>query len=336
MKNFLSDLWHDLREKRLWPVAVVLLAALVAVPVVLSKSAEEPPAPAPAAAEARSAPEPRELAGLKSVKLEDGAIGTGSSLDTFDPSNPFRPPSAVLNRSKRAESQSSQAGPGDSPTTDKGSTGSTGGTVTGGGTGDTDPVDTGGGDTGGGDTGGGDTGGGDTGGGDTGGGDTGGGTTTTQYAYVIDVTFEANGRSRRIKAMKRLDMLPNPDSPLLLFLGVASDGGNAVFLVDSTLDAAGEGSCKPSRDDCAFLHLGAGSEHQFTNEEGESYTLRVDEIRRVKVGSKASASKKDSKTAGAAVGRTAPARRFSLPLLADLVSVSSGGGDHSNRDKDSR
>ena len=37
MKIFLLDLWQDLKEKRLWPVAVVLLVALVAVPVLLAK-----------------------------------------------------------------------------------------------------------------------------------------------------------------------------------------------------------------------------------------------------------------------------------------------------------
>ena len=35
------DLWHDLREKRLWPVAALLLLALVAVPVLLAKPAED-------------------------------------------------------------------------------------------------------------------------------------------------------------------------------------------------------------------------------------------------------------------------------------------------------
>jgi hypothetical protein len=48
MKNFLADLWNDLRAKRLWPLAVVLLAGLVAVPVVLSQSAQEPPKRPPA------------------------------------------------------------------------------------------------------------------------------------------------------------------------------------------------------------------------------------------------------------------------------------------------
>ena len=39
MKIFLLDLWHDLREKRLAPVAVVLMLGLVAVPVLLAKPA---------------------------------------------------------------------------------------------------------------------------------------------------------------------------------------------------------------------------------------------------------------------------------------------------------
>jgi hypothetical protein len=323
MNHFLSDLWHDLRAKRLWPVAVVLLAALIAVPVVLSKSSKEPPAAAQGMSETRTAPDPKDLKALANVKLEEGVAGRGSSLDTFDPSNPFRPPRAVMKAAQRADSSSgSQSGPGSSAAKDTGSTTSAGGGTTGG-TGDTGPVDTDTVDTGG--------------GGDTGGGDK---MTTTKYAYVVDVTFEANGRTRKIKRMERLDMLPNAASPLLLFLGVAANGGHAVFLVDSTLDATGEGKCTPSGDDCAFLHLGAGSEHQFTNEEGESYTLRIDEIRRVKVETKAAASKKSSneptKTAGPAVGRTAPTRRFALPLLADMVSVSSGGGDDSNRDRDRR
>jgi hypothetical protein len=107
--------------------------------------------------------------------------------------------------------------------------------------------------------------------------------------------------------------------------------------VDSTLQAVGEGRCKPSNSECAFLYLGPGSEHEFTNEEGESYMLRVEEIRRVELDrSNARASKKDKKIASAAVGQPAPARRFSLPLLADLVSVSSGRGGNSNSGQDRR
>jgi hypothetical protein len=333
MKNFLLDLWHDLRAKRLWPVALVLLAGLVAVPVVLSKKAEPAAAPPPSTTKA-DAPESEGPAKLAEVKLEELAQGTGSSLSSFDdPSNPFAPPPKVIAR-LREEEQGADAGAGGAGDAGSGggkdSTSIEGGSLGGGAGADTGSDDTGTGDTGSGNTGSGDTGDGDTDTGDTG---DGGGTTTTSYTYVVDVSFRENNRRRKIKAMEKLDILPDPASPLLIFLGVTANAGNAVFLVDSTLQAVGEGSCKPSRSECAFLYLGPGSEHEFTNDEGDSYTLRVDEIRRVKLDAKNNASaskKKDKKIASAAVGQPAPARRFALPLLADLVSVSSGEGGNSN------
>ena len=151
------------------------------------------------------------------------------------------------------------------------------------------------------------------------------------------MTFAANGHKRHIKGLERLDMLPNEASPLLLFLGVTPNGGNAVFLVDSTLKAAGEGKCKPKPRECAFLYIGPGSEHEFTNEDGDSYTLQIDEIRKVRVdGSAAAASrKKNATTARAAVGAPQAVRRFASPLISDLVTVSSGGDadstDHLDR-----
>jgi hypothetical protein len=309
MKLFLLDLWHDLRAKRLWPVAAALAVAIVAVPVVLSSSSE---APAPAAVESvRKVPDPKDLKALASVKLDDTALERGSSLDTFDPSDPFRPPKKITKAS------SEDSGAPSSVTSDPGSTGgdtgSTGGDL---------------GSTGGGDLG-------STGGGDTG--STGGDTpTTTQYRYVVDVTFWANGRKRQIKALERLDMLPNEDSPLLLFLGVSANAGNAVFLVDSTLDAAGEGKCKPKARKCAFLYIGAGSEHEFTNDDGDSYTLRIDEIRKVRLDGSAAAASRKRGSARAAVGKPMAARRFASPLIADLVSVSSGGDADSNDHQDRR
>jgi hypothetical protein len=326
MKIFLLDLWTDLRAKRLWPVALLLLAGLVAAPVVLSKKAGDAPVAAPPSASKVESDEPEGPAQLAEVKLEELEGSSGSSLSAFDPSNPFAPPRKVLEAARRDdEGDSGGAAAGSTVAEAGGGTAADPGGSIGG------DVNFNFGDTGGGNTGGGDTG--DT--GDTGGGD-GGGTKTTAYTYVLDVTFSANGRTRKVKNMQKLDILPNAASPLLIFLGVTENAGSGVFLVDSTLTAVGEGNCKPSDAECAFLYLGPGSEHEFTNEEGDSYTLRVDEIRRVKLGAKASASKKD-KRANAAVGRsTAEPRRFTLPLLADLVSVSSGGGDDSNSDRDRR
>ncbi len=292
MKIFLLDLWQDLRAKRLWPVAGALAVALVAVPVLLSKSSDTPP-PAPVES-VRTAPDPKDLKALATVKLDEGALERGSSLDTFDPSDPFRPPRKIT---KKANDESSAPA---TVTSESPSTGGDAGAAVGGDTGS----------MGGGDlpfpsTGGGDT-------GSTGG--TGGGTTTTaQYRYVVDATFSANGHTRRIEGLERLDMLPNEASPLLLFLGVTPNAGNAVFLVDSTLDAAGEGECKPKPGECAFLYLGAGSEHEFMNDEGDSYTLRINEIRKVRLDGPSAAASRTNKTeralvpASATLAETGPA-----------------------------
>src|ERR687895_2153954 len=339
MKTFLLDIWHDWRAKRLWRVAVVLLAGIVAVPFVLAKKAEEPTVTAPAPAAEAEAPKADGPAELAQVKLEELGQGTGSSLSSFkDPSNPFAPPRKVLDRI----SAEAKAAEGDAGSGSGGDVTVKGGSLGGGAGADDLPADTGSADAGGGSTGGGNT------GGDTG--DTGdtpappvdGGekTTTVNYTYVADVTFRANNRRHKIKALEKLDILPDRANPLLIFLGVTENAGNAVFLVDSTLAAAGEGACKPSRSNCAFLYLGPGSEHEFTNDEGDSYTLRVDEIRRVKLdgrkGNAATSKTKNKRIAGAALQQPSPARRFPPPLLADVVSVSSGEAINSNSDSDRR
>jgi hypothetical protein len=311
MKIFILDLWHDLKEKRLWPVAAALLVGLVAVPVILAKPAGTASAPAPVP-NASPADSTEALKQLAQVKLGDDEVGDGSTLGVFDPDNPFRPPKGAIKKQDTVDNASSAGPDTGTPTgSDDASGGAGGGT-----TGDTGTTT------------------GDTGGiGDTGDGTT---TTTTVYKYVVDVTFEANGRVRHIKGLEKLDMLPNQDAPLLIFMGVTANGGNAVFMVDSTLSAAGEGKCKPSASRCAFAYIGAGSEYMFRNEDGDTYRVKIDEIRKVKVspnGSGASAGAAKGAKAHASVG--AP-RRFIPPSFADEVVVASETLRDSNSDTDSR
>jgi hypothetical protein len=315
MKIFLLDLWYDLREKRLWPVAVLLAAALVAVPLVLAKPAEDPPPVASPAGPAKAEDARAQALAIKA--LDEDAV-PASKLDTYSAKNPFKP--LVKKRSVKKVAEQLASGPSaagsESPSGGGGSdlSLSPGSEVP------------------------------SSGGGDAGPGpdaptrpDGPGKTKTTQYEYVVDATFTANGHKRKVKRMERLEMLPNRASPLLLFLGVSPNAGNAVFLVDSTLHAAGEGTCKPSGSECGFLYIGAGSEHGFTNDEGDSYTLRIDEIRKVKVGRSAGASrnKKNKRAKGkrarAAMGRPSARRRFVPPVLADLMSTSSTRNHNSNR-----
>ena len=97
MNTFFLDLWHDLREKRMAPVAAVLVLALVAVPVLLAKPAEEASAPVVKT----SAPKKLnndQLAALAQVKLGEEELGAGSTLGVFDPSNPFKPPKGAIKK----------------------------------------------------------------------------------------------------------------------------------------------------------------------------------------------------------------------------------------------
>jgi hypothetical protein len=304
MKIFLLDLWHDLREKRMWPVAALLLAGLAAVPIVLAKPAAEPPPATPAATESQR---DSDLKGLAKVVLAEDKAANGSKLNLFGSSNPFRPPASVLKKKDDSLDSSPSTGVSGGSTDETGApTGSDGST---GGSGD---------------------------GGSTGGGDSTPTPTpappktkTEKFTYVIDATFLHGNRTRKIKGMQRLEMLPNQDAPLLVFLGVDAKADNAVFLVDARLKATGEGSCKPSGTKCSFLYLGSGSQEVFTDDTGESYGLRIDQIRKVEVGAK-KASKKASAGKGkggksvktGARSRASSQEPFVPPLLTDLVTVS--------------
>ena len=81
-----------------------------------------------------------------------------------------------------------------------------------------------------------------------------------------------------------------------------------------------------------------GLEHVFTQDDGDSYTVRVDEIRKVEVkpgagGARAKAGKADGARANAAIGSR---HRFAPLFIADLVVVASDELEDSNRDDDRR
>ena len=98
MNDFLLDIWNDLRDKKLWPVAALLLALLIAVPVVLSKPTEEPTVAAVTAVP--QAKTEGVAKGLATLTVAKDDTGEGSTLDVFDPSDPFRPPKDIVANSE--------------------------------------------------------------------------------------------------------------------------------------------------------------------------------------------------------------------------------------------
>jgi len=86
MHTFLLDLWHDMREKRLWPFAALLMIAIAAVPFTLMKKEEPAPPVATPPTQAQTAADK-----LPTIALEDVSEKNASNLGEFSEKNPFKP-----------------------------------------------------------------------------------------------------------------------------------------------------------------------------------------------------------------------------------------------------
>lgn len=330
MKPFLLGVIADLRSQRLLPVAILLVAALVAVPVLLGR-APEPAPPVASAPVVETTPDglPSPDAALTGDPLVTMASLEGSSdLDSFDTRNPFKP----LKSLDQVEAGRGLDG-GSSDLADAGS-GLGGGTdlASSGDSGDSGEPSPG----------------------------SGGGSPPSpepdpspspspsptpdlmpqpdldpdlvpqpdldpdldpdpqRLTYAIDVSFAGPESSRRVRALPRLAMLPHASVPLLIFLGVSAGGDEAMFLVDSKLHAGdGEGMCRPSPERCATVGLEPGERQAFVDDEGRGYVLQLDQIRAVSV-EQAIRSRRSADARAAGAGAEPSPQRF-LPVLVDAL-----------------
>lgn len=290
MSSFLHDLWHDLREKRLWPVAAVLLLGVVAVPALLLDSGTGDSAGAPPVTAAPGAPAAQSAV----VTLADETTAGTSRLEHFDEKDPFEPrgPAAPKTVTAPDADQSGDAGaaqPDDSPASGGSPTlpggDSSGGLPTFPGT---SPGD-----------------------GQNGDGDQ--PSKPVAYAYTVDVRFgRRDGEPRLYRGLQRLDVLPRTAAPLLVFLGVSPTGKTAIFLLDSAVSQDGDGRCQPSKDECTFIHLNAERNHDLhflTTEDGRQYAIRLLEIRKERVDRRARSSRAARSARGARGARARSAAR---------------------------
>ena len=257
MSALAYGVWHDLRERRLAPVAIGLVLALLVIPLLLHKPAEEAASteavPVPAAG-----PSPTPERSL--VRVDD--LRKASELDTFSSRDPFKPLKKIQNLRDPGSAEATGAAAAASAGSSDQSSVSAGDVLSG-----TTEGGSGGGTT------------------DGGSGTTEGGAPETQpeaektfYTYTVDVAVTANGREKVHKDVERLSLLPSEEAPLFVFLGASTSGKTALFLVDDTLTQSGEGQCKPDGESCTFLYLQADPEkdsHSFEDPDGEKYGLRV-------------------------------------------------------------
>ncbi len=325
MRPLALGVLEDLRRRRLIPVVLLLVAALVALPVLMLQKpdpgAVNVPVPAAASNTAEGLPGPREALATNKPLVSLAVLNQSSDLESFEAKNPFKPIDQVSTGGAGTGSVPVAAAAIPVAGSPSASTAQT-------------PIGSG------------SSGGGSAGGAPVGGAPTGspvGDRPTTPIApttpnppktpsqptphkpqkltYAVDATLTGPSRTVRYRSIAKLAMLPIQAAPVLIFLGVDDTGNNAVFLVDSTLTVvAGEGTCRASNMDCATLSLEPGQVEVFKDGQGNRYELRIDQIRAVSVASAARAQAKRLATAkeGAAHVSQAPRRRFVPPMITDL------------------
>jgi len=320
LKPLAQGVIADLRARRLLPVAILLALALVAVPVLLSRSPEPVAVDgAPVGVEpvdTGGLPGPAQALGEKPL-VTLASLESSSDLDSFSARDPFKPlrTLAAIDADPSVATDVAFAAPaGTAATEDSGGLG--------GGSSATGAV------------------GGDPSTGEDTGGDPGPGAPSPsptpspapeptpapaperKFTYAVDLTFDApESAPRTYRNLPRLSMLPSQASPLLIFLGVGADLNDVVFLVDSKLRASsGEGTCSPSPEECATVSLEPGEQQVFLDDKDRRYVLGIDQIREVPLA--ASSQESDERTAGTAkAGIGEPVRRFLPQLLTELLVI---------------
>lgn len=252
IREFLGDLWFDLRERKLAPAVIALGVAIVAVPFVLGGSdGSVPPASQPA-------PNVIETQPAVAMASEDGVRDADERLAGRNPKNPFRqqlqslPNAGEIAGEGAAQDATEAAAAADAQTQQAADqladqlAGVTGGGEPGGSdqpggsdadpstedpdTGATEPVKT---------------------------------KTITKKIVKLEqrrlrVRFGVQGERNKVKGLETLDVLPRDGDPVLVLLGV-NEKGRAMFDVSSRVKSVwGDGKCSPSKDACDYIQLKPG------------------------------------------------------------------------------
>ena len=271
----MNSLRRDLIERRLWPLAVILIAAIVAVPFLLAGGGHKPhaaladaaPAPAPAAGAAGASPASKS----KSPATHSGA-GASNTRDPFAGASTLAAGSTKT--STTGSTGSGSGSPGSGSGSGSASSGAAGAAQT------TTAAQTvtsaaasptiGGAAT------------------PSSGGSTGSSTTSSVPAQATTTTattpatvaqtrhgsrkrgtwkvdgvnvhtIAPDGTKRTLTDLARLTPLPAANWPKLMYMGVTADGRDAVFALGSDVSAAGKARCRPSHARCTLIAVPAGT-----------------------------------------------------------------------------
>ena len=240
--SFVTDTWRQLVRRRLWPVALLLLAALAAVPFLLAKDPEPAAVTAAPTGAGKTTLAEDTADPIVSVANADEARRRrvlGAAKDPFEPA-----PAKKVKKAKATGAGSATPTPTETATPES-SGGSSGGSTSPEVPGTTVPVPA--------------------------------ATPTpapkkTYPLYTLTVRFGDSSADLPRRKVTRLEALPDAETPALVYLGVKDGGKAAVFMLDSTVTAQGDGTCEPSTATCETLVLREGETEFFdvVDEEGNS------------------------------------------------------------------
>jgi hypothetical protein len=241
--SVLTNMIKELRERKLWPIAIGLIVALVAVPVLLSKKAPTDLVTRPTGGLPYSTGSALPSITVKTKLTDSKLAGNGR--------NPFTPQHVATTATTATTTAATVTTSGSSTS---GATGSTGGSTasSGGGSSTGSSATT-----------------------------SPGGTTTpttpttptiptkpappapsglrAKQSYQVSLAItKPDGGLNTIDPLARLSVLPNPQQPLLVELGVLQGAKRVLFAVQPGAAVGGPGICTPGPIDCEILSLAPG------------------------------------------------------------------------------
>jgi hypothetical protein len=224
--NVLTTTWHQLVRRRLWPVAVLLLAALTAVPLLLARDAKPVAAAPPAPSVTTKADDAIAEPVVAKASPEDRARRRrvlGVRKDPFEPAPVKKPKVAKKTGAKVVKAPV----PTPTPAPPSGGTSSPSVPVT--------PVPV-----------------------------APAPKKKTYPKGSLIVRFgDATADSLSRINVTKLSPLPDDDNPLLVYMGLTDHGKKAVFLVDESLEPTGDGECRPHPASCEKIVLAKGETEFF-------------------------------------------------------------------------
>jgi hypothetical protein len=99
--------------------------------------------------------------------------------------------------------------------------------------------------------------------------------------YHVTLRFGQTGKLATLRDIARLSPLPSVADPFFVFLGVLEDGKTAVFMVSSDAVPTGDGTCRPNDLTCDTIELKAGDTEwfDFTAPDGSVTQYQMDLVR---------------------------------------------------------